>query len=534
MTRRRSGGRRAALGLATALAGCAPPPEATAPPLDPDLPVLPARLRKLTTLELERTVDTWLGIDSDLASKLPPDVRQRGYTINAHASVSPTFMVRLARLAPDLAHRSIDEGRGPWATCARDPTPRCRDAFLEAAATFAWRRPPDLAELRALRATFTRGARAAGPSTGAAWVLSSLLQSPGFLYLDELGLPQPASPRHRLDDWAIAAALAYAVTGGPPDAPLLQAASAGRLAQGEQRRAQAVRLLGRSDARHHFRQFVLEWLEADLLEQTTKDPTLFPGYDQAKSAMLEETRDFVDEVMVHEQGSIAALLGAGYTSIGATMAAWYGLTPASVGPRVSLQAQRRVGVLQHASFLSAHAHPDGSSPVQRGDFILRKLLCIELPRPSELDIEVVIPPVTDLVTTRQRFDAHASDRSCRTCHRRIDPLGFGLEHFDAAGRFRRAEGPHPIDARIFTRLGGEPRAFEDSAALARWLARAPEVETCFARQAFRYFSGQADPDVEQTFVDLASRLPPDDRGRLLPLLLAYVASDLFVLREAAP
>jgi len=516
--------------------GCTPsrptsPTPPTPQPTEIRGKLLPSRIRRLSNAELERTVDSFLGVDAKLTEWLPPDVRQSGYSINAGPPVSATLATRLAQHAPELARRSLDRGR--WPVCLRKDQNEddCRDAFLRQAARGAFRRPPTEAELAVLRELFDVEARERDNRLdGAELVLSTLIQSPSFLYLNEIG--EGTDDQVRLTPFETASVLSYSVWGGPPDDALLEAAERGDLETGAGRVHQARRLLGHSDARHHFRQFVLEWLEVDTLMRTAKDPAQFPTYDTTKHHMLAETRAFVDEVMVYAGGSFETLLAGGFTAIDPTMAEYYGLTAQSVGPRVSLKNQGRIGVLQHASFLAAHAHPDSSSPVKRGDFVLRKVLCVVLPRPVELDIEVVIPPPSETLTTRARFEAHATDPACAACHTVIDPLGFTFESFDAGGRRRRRELGGVVDVAVEYELHGVRRTFENSAALSRWLADSAQARACFAKQAFRYWTGQADPDVEATFTGALASRPLADQESLLQLLLLYVASDLFVMREA--
>jgi hypothetical protein len=299
----------------------------------------------------------------------------------------------------------------------------------------------------------------------------------------------------------------------------------------EVRERQTRRLLAMSDTRHQFRRFVLEWLEVDELERTAKNATLYPEYDDLKSRMLAETSAFVDEVMVAEGASVRALLTAGFASVDPPLARFYGLK--TWGPRASLANTGRMGVLQQASFLATHSHEDSTSPVKRGDFVMRKVLCNEVQRPSELGIEVVIPGPSQALTTRERFGAHVTDKSCRGCHEPIDALGYTFEGFDAAGRARVSENGKPVNtATDSSLLGGVPSMrLRDSADLSRALAAEPRTRECFARQAFRYFSAQHDKGVEASYLELRKALPADRSGNLVEELVLYTASDLFVRRE---
>jgi hypothetical protein len=211
------------------------------------------------------------------------------------------------------------------------------------------------------------------------------------------------------------------------------------------------------------------------------------------------------------------------------MARFYGLK--TWGARASLAGTRRGGVLQQASFLAAHAHEDATSPIQRGDFVLRKLLCKRFPRPAEVGIETVLPLPSLAKTTRERFFAHTNDAACSGCHETIDPIGYTFEGFDAVGSARTTDNGKPIDTAARVKLGNETASFGDSFDLSEWLATNPEVTECYLRQAFRYFTSSGDAKVESELVRLTRELPPARRDNLFEALIAFIRSDLFILRE---
>jgi hypothetical protein len=193
-----------------------------------------------------------------------------------------------------------------------------------------------------------------------------------------------------------------------------------------------------------------------------------------------------------------------------------------------------LGVLQQASFLAAHAHEDVTSPVKRGDFVMRKLLCERLKRPAEIGLEVVMPPPSPKLTNRERLSQHVSDPGCASCHDALDSIGFTFESFDASGAAQHVDHGKPVNAHARVRLGQaatETHEVGSSAALTEELLTSPVVSECFARHAFRYFSAQADEAVEMAFLGLRSQLPEEQRDNLFEVLFAYIASDLFVRRE---
>jgi hypothetical protein len=488
--------------------------------------LLPARIRRLTNLELERSLTALTGLDVALAAELPPDVRQEGYTPNAEQDVSATWAARYSALVREIARRAVREKLSLLAPCAGSGGDTCRASIVARLGRRAYRRPLDAGEQASLEAAFSAGDEAGGaPGGGLEVLLRVLAESPSFVYVTELGGGGAPGARIRLDAYEIASALSYTLRGGPPDDELLDAAGSGALASGGGRAREARRLLGMSDTRYQFRRFALEWLEVDGLLQTAKSARLFPRYEALKPHLLAETEGFVDEVMVHGGASVRGLLVAGFASVDPETARFYGLR--TYGPRASLAGTGRLGVLQQASFLAAHAHEDVTSPVKRGDFVMRKLLCQKVKRPSEIGLEVVMPAPSGELTNRQRFAFHAGAPACAACHDALDPLGFTFEGFDAMGGAQASDHGRPV----VTEATVAEVKLSGSAALSRALAGEPAVAECFARHAFRYFSAQSDPEVESAFLDLFSHLGESERDNLFETLLAYVASDLFVLRE---
>jgi hypothetical protein len=521
------------LGAGLLLGGCAASGSAGRTPqvsLGQDAALLPARTRRLTNHELEQSLAAFSGRAVKLADELPPDVRQEGYTPNSAQDVSTAWASRYATLVHDIAARSASQLPGA-ATC-RDLGAACRAQRVEELGRLAFRRPLEDDEQRPLEALLSEAAAAGESFEGAMTeLLQALFESPSFIYVSELGSARGTERTRRLNDWEIASELAYTLTGGPPDAELGRAAAELRLQSPSGRAEQAWRLLAQSSTRYQFRRFTLEWLEVDQLLDTAKGSQQFPSYDALKPFMLAETESYVDEVLVHDGASVQSLLGSGFASVGPEMARFYGLK--TYGPRASLRGTGRLGVLQQASFLAAHAHEEMTSPVKRGDFVMRKLLCEKLKRPAEIGLEVVMPPPSPTLSNRQRLSQHIADPGCASCHGRLDAIGFTFEAFDASGAAQTSDHDHPIDTRARVALGqnSAETEFSTSEGLTRELLKNPVISECFARHAFRYFSAQADPRVEASFLQLRAQLDDDERDNLFNVLVAYIVSDLFVLRE---
>jgi hypothetical protein len=172
--------------------------------------------------------------------------------------------------------------------------------------------------------------------------------------------------------------------------------------------------------------------------------------------------------------------------------------------------------------------------VKRGDFVMRKLLCERVKRPAEIGLEVVMPPPSATLSNRERLRQHVADPGCASCHTTLDAIGFTFEGFDAMGATQTTDHQKPVDTRASVQLGRDAtqtRDLRSSANLTAALLENPTISECFARHAFRYFSAQSDPTVEASFLGLRAQLPEAQRDNLFQVLLAYVASDLFALRE---
>jgi hypothetical protein len=211
---------------------------------------------------------------------------------------------------------------------------------------------------------------------------------------------------------------------------------------------------------------------------------------------------------------LPSLLTAPFTYVNRVTAPLYGLD-ASFGEdlqRVDLDPAQRAGLLTQVGFLSTQAFADLSSPIHRGVFIQRQLLCTPLPNPPP-DIPA-LPPVdgTTIKTTRQQVEAHTAPAACAGCHQAIiNPPGFGLENYDAVGQFRTTENGVPIDAtgRLVATAGLAP--FSNGVELAHAIAAAPESAHCYATNWLRYLLGRAETTTDDCVLGaLAAQLANDD------------------------
>src|SRR5690606_3906964 len=250
------------------------------------------RIRRLTNAEYNASVQALLGTTATPADDFPPDARQHGFTVNEAQRVDPV----MARALDSSARKLAAEARaqfGVLAPCA-DPVggaDACADSFIESFGTRAYRRPLTDEDRAALRGLYEAGAQGATYEDGIELVIRGILQSPGFLYLTEIG-DGGTEPLVKLTPWELASALSYVVTGGPPDEALLRAAAEGTLDTPEGREAEVRRLFETEAGRVRTVRVVREWLGIDRIASTAKDANVYPDFQGARDAMEAETDAF--------------------------------------------------------------------------------------------------------------------------------------------------------------------------------------------------------------------------------------------------
>jgi hypothetical protein len=313
---------------------------------------------------------------------------------------------------------------------SKDPKADVR-RLLTAFASAAFRRPATAAEVAPFLA-LAEAEMADGAKFEQAMRTAQIavLCSPEFLYLVE--------PAGTLDGCALASRLSYMLWGTLPDAALLEAAAAGKLATSEGLRAQTERLLADLRAKRFTTSFSGQWLNLRDIDFTTPDKQLYPEYDdQLKLAMVAETEGFFDEVLGRNL-SLLSFVDSDWTILNERLARHYGIDGV-IGTemrRVPLKPEyHRGGVLAHAAVLKVSANGTTTSPVVRGAWVLERIVGFRPPPPPP-GVPGVEPDIRGATTLRQQLDQHRNNASCVSCHKVIDPPGFALENYDVMGGWR--------------------------------------------------------------------------------------------------
>ncbi len=276
-----------------------------------------------------------------------------------------------------------------------------------------------------------------------------------------------------------------------PDAGLFAAAKAGDLHDATTLTSQVKRMLADPKAQALIDNFAGQWLFIRLFDEVAPDPTLFPAFDASlRAAFKLETqslfREFAFNGLPADQ-----LLTANFTFANDRLAQFYGL-PAVGGAeakRVDLSAnQQRRGLLTQAGVLAANAHPDMTSPVKRGKYVLEQLLCQGVPPPPANVNTMLAPDRTGVKTLRQTLESHLLNPTCASCHSLMDPLGFSMENYDAVGAYRALDNTLPIDASGSLPSGEK---FNGAIELSQLIAKSPEFSKCLASKLYSYALGRS-------------------------------------------
>ncbi len=311
--------------------------------------------------------------------------------------------------------------------------------------TNAFRRAVTDAELARYHALFQQ-ARSLGDDYHTAMKLPvrTALVSPAFVFRAEGD--QGARAAHRVTPLELASRLSYFLWASKPDMRLMKLGATGKLADREVLEAEIARMLADPRSRRMSARFANQWLRIDGLGETVgPDRELFPhAGPELLAAMKEESVWFVHSIFAEDR-SVLTLLDADYTYLDGRLARHYGIRGIT-GDRmekVRLSGNHRGGILTQASVLTASSSPRRTSPVFRGKWILDVVLGQPPPPPPPDVPSLDEPGGGDPVDLRSSLERHRADAACAGCHRRIDPLGFALEAFDATGRLR----PGPVDNR---------------------------------------------------------------------------------------
>jgi hypothetical protein len=453
-------------------------------------------LRRLSEAEYNNALIDAFGADAKTWQKVPfvGDLRQAGSfaTLSSAAGVNQPWMA-------GLVDSTFDRAQALLAGTPSILVPPCTATTIDAACATAmvktygyrlFRRAVTDAEVADYVGLYNQAVGATlkmSPSDALAGTLAALMQAPNALYLRELGTASGGS--FKLSGYELASILAFGLTGTAPSKALLDSAGAGSLDTADGVATAVQAMIASPQGKAHMNEFFVQWLTYDGAPYAVKDPKAYNFPSTVATAMVTETKMLI-EGAYQKGGSLAEVLTSPTTYVNATLAKFYGWGSAGLNDTTFTAQQRPtgqgIGLLAQGGLLARLGTPESSSPTQRGLFVLRQLLCKDVPAPPA-DVPMILPP-TGNVTTRQRYETQHAVGSCGTCHTHMDNIGFGLENFDGVGVYRTTEAGMPVDASGYV-ADLNKLAFSGPDDLARKLAAAPEVAQCFAAQMTAYVLG---------------------------------------------
>jgi Protein of unknown function (DUF1592)/Protein of unknown function (DUF1588)/Protein of unknown function (DUF1587)/Protein of unknown function (DUF1595)/Protein of unknown function (DUF1585) len=510
-------------------------------------------LRRLTHSQYNNTVRDLLGDYSRPADRFPPEDFVNGFKNQVRTQGMPPLLAEAYGAAAEKlalnAFRAGDvNGLVPCKPAsARDA--KCRDQFVQTFGLRAFRRPLTGAELRRYSTLFSAQADKTGQFLdGARIVVEAMLQSPKFLFHAE----GAAASQARVDrDYEIASRLSYFIWDTMPDRRLFEAAASGELRSpdGIERVARAI--LAQPPAKQAVDEFFAQWLRFDRVLGSVKDRRHYPEFTPELAAMMvQETRMLLDN-LVWTDGNFMEAFTADYSFLNSDLANLYGV-PAPAGEFELVRfpaAAHRAGLLGHGSFLASNAGPVETSPTARGIFIREQLLCQHVPNPPPgVNTQVPEPTAERPLARRQRMQAHVDNPTCASCHRLMDPIGFGLENYDAVGKWREQEaiefevpGPRgrPTTKTVSLPIDGKGEiagltnsAFSEPRSIGRLLADSRACQECVVKQVFRFAFGRVETPADREAVKSVSAAFRESGFKFKELLIALVRAPQFLEASA--
>jgi hypothetical protein len=507
-----------------------------------------AVLRRLTNDQYNNTVRDLLKDSLGPANAFPPEDFVNGFKNQYQVlSVSPLLAEAYARAAEKLAADSFRRGDFHGLVPCKPASANdaaCRARFIQTFGRRAFRRPLEPEEVARYTAIF-RSEREF--LNGAQAVIEAMLQSPSFLFW----LEQTPNPKWKA--YATASYLAYSLWNTTPDDALLDAAAEGKLDSTAGVERMARRMLDDPRARDGLDEFVSQWLRFDRVFEAARERRIYPLFTRELSlAMTEEARRFIGDLVWNDRNFMQAFT-AGYGFPNSDLAAVYKVSPpARDFDRVDFPAEsERAGLLGQALFLTLTSKPDDTAPTGRGLFVREQFLCQQVPPPPP-NVDTNLPPVDESrpLTNRERMSGHTSSKVCASCHSLIDPIGFGLEKFDAIGMRReqqkllfypsghaaRRAKPKEVllDLDTTARVAGVPNSeFTSARQLGELLARTPQCQECIVRQVFRYLAGRPETPADRPVLNRALEAFRQSDFRFKQILISLTAARVQSLERSA-
>jgi hypothetical protein len=396
----------------------------------------------------------------------------------------------------------------------------------------AWRRPLETAEVERLTKLASDAIASGVDFTGGIkQVVRAMLSSAPFLYRIELD-PDPASETpHAVGSYEMASRLSYLFWSTMPDAALLQSAMKGELLNNAGLLAQIARLLADVRARQFVSSFAGQWLGLRDLQSHQVDPMVFPDFNEPlRNAMVEEGLSYFDEFLSNGR-SMTEFFTADVNFVDAALGKLYGISAGANANRVRVTntSDTRRGFVGLASFLTMTSFSYRTAPTLRGKWVLENLLCQEIapppPNVPKLDQDAAGANGLQSENVRKRLEAHRVDPMCASCLNILDPIGMGLENYDAIGKYRtKYPNGEAIDA---SGMLPDGTPFAGLTELTQALSTDTRLTDCVSEKLLTYALSRAVIASDDAYLDQIRKQWTADGMGLSALVKHIVLSDPF-------
>ena len=416
-----------------------------------------------------------------IGTPFPADDRSVGY--ERGTSISKSWFAAVTAGATEAADYVVEHlnelsGVNPKKTSAAERKKKIREFGLKFV-EHAFRRP--LSEAERQRFVNRHFDEASSLEQGSRRLVLFTLTAPRFLYPGFRGDQAP-------DQWEIASRLALSLWDSLPDSRLRGLARLGQLRTPEQIEKIAGQMVHDWRSRAKLRGFFHHWLELERAADLSKDKQVYPEFNNAVLADLRTSLNlFLDEAVWGREGNYRQLLLADYLFLNQRLGKLYGRNDIKGGfQKVSLNPNRRSGIVTHPFLLSSLAYHNNTSPIHRGVFLTRNIVGMTLKSPPMAN-EFKDGGFDPSLTMREKVTEMTRAKACMGCHVTINPLGFSLEHYDGIGRWRLKDQNKPVNSKSdFRTESGQTIKLTGARDVARFAANTPSAHRAFIQQLFHH------------------------------------------------
>jgi hypothetical protein len=500
-----------------------------------------SQLPRLTNIQYDNTIRDLVGLDTQPSSMLAPDslgsVDQRTWD---------GYKAAAAALAPQVISNAAAKAKVVTCTPAMgDGGAACAQQVIKSFGQRAFRRPLTADETTRFTKLFTD--RATLTATGSfdeamQLIVEGFLVSPSFIYRTETSTATSGTT-YVLNGWEVASRLSYMLWGSMPDEALFTKASSDSLKTPQAILEEATRMLADPRARARVSAFHETYAlmgQPSRWSEATHDVKAFPKFSAALVPLFSaETKKFFDFMTFDQKATFQDLLTKPIAFVNNALAPIYGMDSSKYGAdlvKADLDPAQRAGVFTHAGFLASFSSFDRTSPILRGAFLQKQILCTQIPSPPEGAATTPLPATG--ATNRERVDAQTAGDACKGCHHNIvNPTGFALEAYDAIGGWQTTERGTgaAINSAANVPIGGAAVAVTGPVDLMTKIAASAQAQACYAQHWVQFaYERDLTPQDSCTVQGLATKMTPGGYT-VLNLVSDLTQTDSFRYRvKAAP